>query len=218
MSKRPPITRTYRVVMAILSVVVRRWGRLEVRGLEHLPLSGPLLLAANHDSYWDPVAGGIAGLSHRQIRALAKSSLWKIKGLDRILDGMGQIPVIRGAGDSQAFDRAITELRAGACIGVFPEGTRSLGRRLRARSGYGRLAAAVPETQLVGCAIQGTTEIARFPKRPRIRVTFYIPAGGSIAPGETPAEFSARVLDELRTHAPVTPAGRRGRPGPPVSA
>jgi 1-acyl-sn-glycerol-3-phosphate acyltransferase len=197
--------------MAILSVIVSRWGRLEVSGLEHVPESGPVLLAANHDSYWDPVAGGIAALPRRQIRALAKASMWKVKGLHWILDGMGQIPITRGAGDSGALDRAIAELRGGACIGLFPEGTRSLGRTLRARSGFGRLAQAVPEAQLVGCAIEGTTEIARFPRRPRIRVRFFTPAGAGAQPGESATELSARVLAELRAIAPVNPAGRRPR-------
>jgi 1-acyl-sn-glycerol-3-phosphate acyltransferase len=210
-----PITRTYRVVMAILSLIVRRWGRLEVTGREHLPESGPILLAANHDSYWDPVAGGMAALPRRQIRALAKASLWKVKGLHWILTGMGQIPVTRGVGDTGAFDRAIAELRSGACIGIFPEGTRSLGQPLRARSGFGRLAQAVPEAKLIGCAIHGTTDVARFPRRPRIRVSFFEPAGGPLQPGESPADLSARLLAELRDQAPPTPAGRR--PKPPTS-
>src|SRR3978361_2046221 len=76
---------------------VKWWGRLEVSGLEHLPAEGPVLLAGNHDSYWDPIAIGIAGLPRRQICALAKSSLWK-PGLAKILDGMGQIPMQRGRG------------------------------------------------------------------------------------------------------------------------
>jgi 1-acyl-sn-glycerol-3-phosphate acyltransferase len=203
---------TYRAVMAVSSPVIRGWGRLEVSGLEHLPDAGPVLVAANHDSYWDPVAAGVAAIGRRQIRALAKASLWKVRGLDRVLDGMGQIPVVRGAADAAAFDRAIAELRAGACIGVFPEGTRSLGRDLRARSGLGRLAAAVPEARLVCCAIEGTTDIPRFPRRPRLRVSFFRPSGGGLRDGETPAELGARLLGEVRARAPVAAAGRKGRP------
>jgi len=204
------ISRTYRVAMAVCTPIVRWWGRLEVSGLEHLPESGPVLLAGNHDSYWDPVAVGIAGLPRRQIRALAKSSMWKIRGLDRVLDGMGQIPIDRGAGDARALDRAISELRAGACIGVFPEGTRSLGRELRARSGFGRLAAAVPEAEVVCCTVVGTTDITSFPKRPKIAVRFFRPAGGGVLNGETPAELSARLLAEIRAQAPIVSAKRRG--------
>ena len=64
------------------------------------------------------------------------------KLLGAVLTGMGQIPIERGSGDSGALDRAIEELRKGACIGIYPEGTRSLGRALRARGGVGYLARA----------------------------------------------------------------------------
>jgi 1-acyl-sn-glycerol-3-phosphate acyltransferase len=207
-----PVSRTYRTAMAVCTPVVRWWGRLEVSGLEHLPAEGPVLLAGNHDSYWDPVAVGIAGLRRRQIRALAKSSMWKIRGLGGVLDGMGQIPIDRGAGDARALDRAIEELRAGACIGVFPEGTRSLGRKLRARSGFGRLAAAVPEAQVVCCTVVGTTDIARFPRRPRIAVRFFVPADGGLGNGETPGELSVRLLAEIRAEAPIVSAKRHAAP------
>jgi 1-acyl-sn-glycerol-3-phosphate acyltransferase len=211
---RPPITRTYRFVMALTTPIVRWWGRLDVRGLEHLPADGPVLLAGNHDSYWDPIAVGIAALPRRQVKALAKSSLWK-PGLRHILDGMGQIPIRRGTGDAHAMDRAIEELRAGACIGVFPEGTRSLGRQLRPRSGFGRLHDAVPEARIVSVAIQGAVDIPRFPKRPRVAVEFFPPAQGARLPGETAGELSARLLAELRTRAPIAHAGRKpGAPAP----
>jgi 1-acyl-sn-glycerol-3-phosphate acyltransferase len=194
--------------MTACAPVLRGWGRLEVTGLECLPASGPVLLAANHDSYWDPVAVGVAALGRRQIRALAKSSLWKIRGLDRILDSMGQIPVNRGAGDEVAMARAVEELRAGACIGIFPEATRSLGRTLRARSGLGRLALAVPEAELVACTVVGTVDVPRFPTRPAVRVDFFRPAGGGLQPGEAPGDVGARVLAEIRRRAPIVTAGR----------
>jgi 1-acyl-sn-glycerol-3-phosphate acyltransferase len=202
------VTFAYRAVMALTTPAVRWWGRLEVAGLEHLPLEGPVLLAGNHDSYWDPIAIGIAGLPRRQIKALAKHSLWK-PGIGKVLDGMGQIPIVRGSGDTGAMDRAIEELRAGACIGIFPEGTRSLGRELRPRSGFGRLAEAVPEAHIACCRVTGTADIPRFPRnRPRVRVEFFTPAGGGLQPGETPAQLGARLTAEIRAHAPRTIAGR----------
>jgi 1-acyl-sn-glycerol-3-phosphate acyltransferase len=206
------VSPTYRFAMGVCTPAVKWWGRLEASGLEHLPTEGPVLLAGNHDSYWDPVAIGIAGLPRRQIRALAKSSLWK-PGLGKVLDGMGQIPIERGKGDAHAMDRAIEELRDGACIGVFPEGTRSLGRELRARSGFGRLADAVPEAHLICCAVTGTVDIPRFPRaRPHVRVHFFDPTGGQRQPGETPNDLSARLLAEIRAQAPRVVAGRKPRP------
>ncbi len=204
-------TFAYRLAMAATAPIVRQWGRLHVSGVEALPESGPVLIAANHDSYWDPLAIGAAALGRRQIRALAKSELWKIPVLPLILDGMGQIPVDRGAGDARAMSRAVEELRRGACIGIFPEGTRSRGRELRARSGVGRLAQAVPETVVVGATVIGAVDIPKFPKRPAIRVEFFRPSGGGIAEGETPGEFGTRLLLELRARAPIAVAGRRRR-------
>jgi 1-acyl-sn-glycerol-3-phosphate acyltransferase len=201
-------TRTYRVAMA-LSRPVALWGRLRVEGLETLPTSGPLLIVGNHDSHWDPVMVGVAAIRQRQIRALAKSDLWKVRGLAPILDGMGQIPIVRGAGDKEALSRAIEALRAGVCIGVFPEGTRSRGKVLRARSGVGRLALEVPEAHVTLVAIEGTSDLTGFPRRPRIRVRFFDPAGGQPRPAEEPAELSARLLAEIRELVPPSISYRK---------
>jgi 1-acyl-sn-glycerol-3-phosphate acyltransferase len=201
-------TSAYRAVMAVTGPIVRRWGRLEATGVELIPESGPLLIAGNHDSYWDPIAIGVAARERRQIRALAKSSMWKYPLVGSVLTGMGQIPIERGKADAAAMGRAIEELRAGACIGVFPEGTRSLGRELRARSGFGRLAEAVPEAEIISCICTGTVDVPRFPKRPSIRIEFFRPAGGGFDPEEGAAGLSIRLLAEIRERAPRVAAGR----------
>jgi 1-acyl-sn-glycerol-3-phosphate acyltransferase len=64
---------------------------------------------------------------------------------------------------------------------------------------------------VVLCSIQGTTDIPRFPTRPRVRLRFFLPAGGGLQPGETAPEFTARLLEEVRTGAPRVAAGRRRR-------
>ncbi len=199
----------YRFVMWAMTPYSRWWGRMSVEGLEALPRSGPVLLAGNHDSQMDPVAIGVAARGHRQIRALAKAQLWDVRGLGPILDGMGQIPILRGANDSGALDRAIEELRKGVCIGIFPEGTRSLGRVMRARSGIGRLAEAVPETRVVCVSAQGTTDYARFPRRPRVSIRFFAPAEGGYRIGEDHGEFAARLLGEIRAAVPPVASGRK---------
>ena len=202
-----PFTRTYRTVLQLLRPL-SGWGRLEVEGLDALPRGGPVLLAGNHDSYFDPVLIGIAARRRRQIRALAKASLWDVRGLGPILDAMGQVPIERAAADAGALSKAVDALRGGACIGVFLEGTISAGREMRARSGFGRLALAVPEARLVCVAVEGTTDFARFPKRPRVRVRFFAPASGQTQPDEQPGALSARLLAEIRALAKPDCAGR----------
>jgi 1-acyl-sn-glycerol-3-phosphate acyltransferase len=201
-------TRTYGLVMA-LNRPVAWWGRLRGEGLDSIPESGPLLIVGNHDSHWDPVMVGVAARRRRQIRALAKSTLWDVRGLGPILDGMGQIPIERGAGDAQALARAIETLRDGACIGVFPEGTRSRGKALRARSGIGRLALEVPEAHVTLVAIEGTSDLTGFPRRPRIGIRFFEPAGGQPRPGEDPGDLSARLLAEIRSLVPPSISYRK---------
>jgi 1-acyl-sn-glycerol-3-phosphate acyltransferase len=205
------LTAAYRAVMAASTPVVCWWGRMEVSGLEVLPHDGPLLLAANHDSYWDPIAVGLAARPVRQIHALAKSSLWKTKPVGWVLNGMGQIPIDRGRGDIGALERAIEGLRSGICIGIFPEGTRSQGVQLRPRGGIGRLAEAVPEAAVVCCSIVGTVDVAAFPRRPRIKLRFFLPAGGGLQPGEAHADFAARIVAECRAEAPAARPGRRSQ-------
>jgi 1-acyl-sn-glycerol-3-phosphate acyltransferase len=185
------------------------WARLRVEGLEHLPAEGPTLLAPNHDSQMDPVLIGLAAKPRRNLRYLAGDDLWKIPLLGPILDGMRQIPVKRGSGDSRALDRTVEALKAGDVVTVFPEGRLSWGQRLRARSGLGLLAGWVPEAVVVLCTIEGSTGFVRFPTRPRVTVRFFRPASGGIRPGEDPAVFSARMLKELRDRVPATPAGRK---------
>ena len=116
------VSTPFRAVMTAASPVVRGWGRLSVSGLEHLPSSGPTLLAGNHDSWWDPVVIGIAAVQRRQIKALAKSSLWKNGLVAKVLDGMGQIPIGRGTGEE--YGGALFQRVRGTrdMVGMLPTG------------------------------------------------------------------------------------------------
>ncbi len=193
----------YRAVFLAAAPIIRWWGRLEVTGLELLPLQGATIVPANHDSAWDPMVIAFAARKQRQIRALAKASLWKNALVGRVLDGMGQIPVHRGKTGVEALDAAVRVLAAGGCVGIFPEGARAQGRQLRAKSGVGRLAHAVPEARIVCAAVSGTVDITRFPRRPRLKVTFFEPTPAPEA--ETAPELAARLTAELRAVAPVAP-------------
>lgn len=203
----PRVPLTYRAVMAVSTPIVRWWGRLEVVGLDLLPVSDPTVLMVNHDSAWDPIVVGVAA-RRRQIRALAKASLWKWAPMGWVLDRMGQVPIERGRADTAALAAAIEKLREGSCIGIFPEGTVSRGRTLRYLSGAGRLAAAVPGSHVLGVRVTGAVDIIRFPHRPRIRVEFIEPAGGQLQPGETAVALTRRVMTEVRTGAAPAIPGR----------
>ena len=211
MVSRESIPLAYRVVMAIATPVVRWWGRLEVVGGQVLPASGPAVLIANHDSAWDPLVVGVAAMPRRQLRALAKSSLWKARPVAWLLDQMGQIPIERGRFDTQALSVAIDALHAGACVGIFPEGTVSRGRPLRPLSGAGRLALSAPGARVICVSVSGAVDVVRFPKRPRIRVEFFEPTDGPPRPGESAVGLTKRTMTEVRARAPYAIPGRRRR-------
>jgi len=189
------------------------WGRLQVEGLEAVPTEGNLLLVGNHDSQFDPVLLAIGLRKRRPLRFLARADLWETFGLAPVMNGLRQIPIERGTGDTGALDKAITALKSGEAICIFPEGKLSLGTQLRARSGVGRLSWECRRAPVLLATIEGTTDYVRFPRRPRVRITIFAPATGQPRADEDPAELAARLLAELRERVPPTAAGRDGKGG-----
>ena len=108
---------TYR---RLLTPVVRTAYRLEVRGQEHVPQVGALVVAANHDSMLDPFV--LAAAMSRPIRYLGKAELWRMPLLGSWLDSVEAIPVERGRSDVGAIESAVEALEAGEVVGIFPEG------------------------------------------------------------------------------------------------
>jgi 1-acyl-sn-glycerol-3-phosphate acyltransferase len=113
--------------------------RMQRVGREHLPRSGPLLLASNHRSFLDPFV--IGTLVRRPVYYMAKRELFEKRWQAWALNALGAFPVDRGAGDGDAMDTARAILARGDCVVVFPEGTRIRGRSLAdPKRGIGRLA------------------------------------------------------------------------------
>jgi 1-acyl-sn-glycerol-3-phosphate acyltransferase len=202
----------YLLIATLLSPAAR-WGRLHVEGRERVPEEGPVLVVPNHDSQWDPVMVGVALRRRRLLRFLARANLFGMPVVGRLLRGMRQIPIERGAGDRQALGAAEEALNSGEAVCIFPEGKLSNGEQLRARSGVGWLARGCPEARIVLCAVTGTTDYVRFPRRPRVTMSFFEPAGGQLRPEEEPGELAERLLGELRQQVPPAVAGRKARPG-----
>ncbi len=112
------------------------------RGAEHIPRTGPVLLAINHFSWADPVVVG--AVLERPAFYLAKERLFRNKIVARLLEGMGQIKVDRHVAGSNegAIEKALELLEMGLIVGVFPEGTRSRpGEVKRGKTGIARIAA-----------------------------------------------------------------------------
>lgn len=105
-------------------VFARALFDLEVTGKEHIPLSGPVIVAANHFSHLDvPIIG--TNLD-RYIRFLAVDELYGRNPLfDATLDFFGAIPLDRDGYPVRALRAAVDHLEDGGAIGIFPEGRRA---------------------------------------------------------------------------------------------
>lgn len=99
--------------------------RLEAHGLEHIPAEGGVLLCSNHLSNLDPPTIGI--LLQRKVHFMAKKELFDIFGLGWLIKQLGAFPVKRGGVSKESIKTALTLLREGNVMGIFPEGTRNKG-------------------------------------------------------------------------------------------
>jgi 1-acyl-sn-glycerol-3-phosphate acyltransferase len=113
----------YRIGRALCRFLIFFIWRWRVEGLENFPAEGPVIVVANHVSYWDPVLIGSA--LPRQVFFMAKKELFSLPLLGISLKSWGMFPVDRSRSDRGAIKRALELLKQGQVIGVFPEGTRS---------------------------------------------------------------------------------------------
>ena len=133
-------------------------------GVPLIPRDGPVIIAANHRSYLDPVIlAFVASRRGRKLRYLGKKEVFDAPVLGQAAKLLGQIRVDRGSGDTVALDQAIEALRRGEAIGIFPQGTIPRGEAffdpvLKGKSGVARLALAT-DTPVVPVAMWDNEKI-----------------------------------------------------------
>lgn len=132
---------------ALFTPGIRLLLRPKVVGREHLPLDGPVILAANHLSAWDTVV--LPAMIRRKVRFAAKAELFVRSGSPRhrlvawFVRAIGQVPLERSGGraSTEGLQPILQTLQAGDVVGFFPEGTRSPdGRLYKGKTGVARVA------------------------------------------------------------------------------
>ncbi len=153
--------------------------RLEVAGADRVPATGPLVVVANHANFFDGPA--LFGALPRRVSFLIKAEA--VTGpLGWLLRNVGQYAIHRDVPDRKPLLAALSQLKAGGAIGIFPEGTRGDGRVQNISGGAGWVAARAGATVLP-VAVRGTARPAGSSRRfrPRVRVLigdpFPIPPG-----------------------------------------
>ena len=123
------------------------FARFDVDGVDLLARRGPVIVAANHRSYFDPLAIGLALASRgRPLRFLGKREVFDAPVLGQLARAVGAIPVDRGSGSDEPLEAAAAALAAGEVVVILPQGTIPRGEdfyapTLRGRPGVARLAA-----------------------------------------------------------------------------
>jgi 1-acyl-sn-glycerol-3-phosphate acyltransferase len=165
---------SYRCGWTFFRFVFAVYFRWRVVDAENVPMSGGVILAANHSSYIDPPLVG-SGLS-RGINYLARESLFRFPVMGRILHSWSAVPVDRDGGGAKGLKIILGRLLNGAGIILFPEGTRSYDGKLQpARSGIG-LVVAKSTAPVVPVRVFGTFEAwgrnQKFPLPKKIAVRY----------------------------------------------
>ena len=205
----------------VLLYPLRPFFRIRTIGREHVPRRGPVLLAVNHISLFDPVfVLWLGERTRRRVRFLAMAELWRTPVVRYFVAGTGQIPVERSSvGAVASLQPAEYALGAGECVCLFPEGGISPDLELRAgKTGIARLAAAsgVP---VVPVGVWGTQRVHAKGRRVRIRfgtaLTMVVGEPVNVAPDDDPTAATdrimggvARCLATAREVYPQTPSPR----------
>ncbi len=134
---RAPTQLLLRGLRPTARAVLRRRMQVELHGAEHVPMSGPVILASNHIALLDGPLMAI--FSPRPVHALTKREMFEGK-LGWGLRASGQIPLHRTTVDPAGIKRCLRVLADGKVVGVYPEGTRGTGEYPRVHGGAAYLA------------------------------------------------------------------------------
>ncbi len=200
----PEIPPLYEIVRVTSEWYFSTFYDFSHKGIQNVPLHGPILFAANHVSHYDPPAIGCA--VRRQINYFARDTLFKGifgKGLTAI----GTIPVARENAQIKSLKAIFKALKEKGAVAIYPEGTRSLdGQLAEPKAGAGMIAVK-SKAIVIPTRIFGTYEaFGRNQKLPKLRGHIHVTYGKPMAteeidPGKTHPdrylEASRRIMKNI---------------------
>jgi 1-acyl-sn-glycerol-3-phosphate acyltransferase len=173
----------YRAFRTFVRVVCGTLFRPSVTGTEHVPTTGPYVIAPSHRSNAD-FAFAIY-VTPRKTFFMAKDQLWKSKLLGGFVGAMGAFPVARGSADRAALSAAEAVLRAGEPLVLFPEGTRRFGDTVEQLHEGAAFLAARTGAPIVPVGIANTDRVlpkgAKLPRPVKVRIVIGPPVPAPVA-------------------------------------
>ncbi|MBI4733953.1 MAG: 1-acyl-sn-glycerol-3-phosphate acyltransferase [Rubrobacteridae bacterium] len=163
----------YTFIRLLFAVLFKPLFRYEITGHENIPSDGPLIIAANHRSYLDPIFMAII-VKNRATNFMAKDSLFRYPIFGTIIKNLNAFPVKKGVPDKAALVRSLRTLENKEILVIFPEGTRYLeGGMGPAYPGVTTIALKTG-SPILPVGIIGTEKVmpegVRIPRLPKIRI------------------------------------------------
>ncbi len=150
----------YHIFHSLFFVIASIFFRMRACGRQNVPRKGPVILAPNHVSYFDPAIIGTA--LWRTVNYAAKRELFDRPVFGWWLRSVQSFPISRDVMDRRALRMALNFLKDEKIVLMFPEGTRGDGKQLlEARPGVGMLAY-MSKAPVVPVYITGTDQV--YPK------------------------------------------------------
>ncbi|MHC4609232.1 MAG: lysophospholipid acyltransferase family protein [Planctomycetota bacterium] len=210
---------TYRFMRFLAQWIFILYGQGRVFALRCVPRRGGVILACNHQSFFDPI---IAALPlPRECHFMARDSLFRNRHFRALIEHLNAFPVRRGAADVSAVKRALRRLRRGAAVVAFPEGTRTRDGSIKPlRPGIIAIAKRA-RCPIVPTVVEGAYDVwprdRKLPGRARIWVEYGQPIAAEKLAGMEPADAARYLTDLLRTmhNALRQRIGRRAFDYPP---
>ena len=205
-----PVPFLYRALRAPLRLALSRWFDLRVDGLEHLPPSGPYLIAANHHNYLDGIVLGVT--VPEPISFLVMPRVWRATPLHPMFHrNIRSIPIDLERADVGALRRALRSLQEGRVVGIFPEGPFSVRGQLEPGLPGVALLALRSGVPVIPAGIRGTDEALAgrrgyIPRRAALGVRFgparCFSADGVPAGRGARVRVTRRIMDDIAALLP----------------
>jgi 1-acyl-sn-glycerol-3-phosphate acyltransferase len=188
------------LIRPIIQFGSRLYWKLEHKGVENIPQTEGLIIAANHQSYGDPF--WLALPVKRPVRFLAWSEAFSWPVVGKGIEMLGAWPLQVSGSDPAAIRRSLTWLRDSGVVVIFPEGGRGLpdGSMIRMKGGAVRMAleAGVP---ILPVTIRGANEAwpanKLFPRPRKVEIIYHPVIQVTPRPGEETRECARRETERL---------------------
>jgi 1-acyl-sn-glycerol-3-phosphate acyltransferase len=154
---------TYRLVRLTVCVLMKFLFKMRVSGQENIPGTRKLILAGNHTSVLDGIV--VACAYPRRVYFMTADTSFQVKPWGWVLSWLGYIPVNRQGFTKEAIAKAVSLLKSGNTIGIFPEGRITPDGRIEEGKRGVALIARLANADILPFAIEGAYEAWQVPKK-----------------------------------------------------